>query len=704
MSDDFKYFLVDDFGRSYYEDSSGNIAVSGQPVPLKSTPDGWQEASIKYGRSNGKPGIIRAFGINIKFVKDGAKILKSLMYRVKGVQAAVNLILMQLDRSASAFGVYQDLFTGAPDMSSFLDADHGVTVDIMERGLSELIKANEDTTYEIPIEVPEAITINWDGIILISEVRLQNYKDYIQSGEAQVPNVRYSNWCNIGLIVVPSETVYPSLLFNISTQYKDSNDPADFEGQWVMKCTATTQLVISSGVIEFFWVGSSDVQVLWQIYNRANGSSRNIVINSSITPGFTSLSIAGTYTFNADEEIYLVTLAHDGSPAKSISFAWPPYDDPNGAHDILLSYTYRKPTTDVKALRGLYVFQQLIGKITDGKYQGESSLLLTYNDFVLTSGDGIRALPGAVIKTSLNQFIKSFNTFTAGEFGITPQDANKRAVFESEDYFYNQNWLIDLDEVQGLQVSPNMNYRFNSIKIGWPNQNYEDVNGRDEPLTTYEWSTPVTRYAKQIDLVSIYRADPIGAEITRINLTNKTTTDSTSDNDTFVINIESSPVDGRYRLNRPVFDSITGVLSPTTIFNILLSVKRCLLTHSAKIAAAMEFLDADYIKFQTANKNDKLVTISGTSIIAEKADVQIGALPKKAIWKAIDLKFNTKVPLRLKTIIEADPYAKIRFKWQGALYVGYILDCGQVPELDPAQQWTLLCAAESDLTKLINVV
>lgn len=703
MEDTFKYYLVDDQGRSYYERPDGSIGIDGQPTALKSSPDGWAETSLKYGRSNGKPGIIRAVSVSMKFVKDGGKILKHLMYRY-GIQAAINLIILKLNRAASAFGIYEDFFTGAPDLTQFIDADYGATVDILERGLPELIKANEDTTYEIPINVPEAVTINWDGIELISNVRMLNYQDLEFTGTDYVPIIREQAFVNIGITIVDSETQYPSLLFNSTTQYKGSNagDPSsDFVDEWLIKATDNTRLVIKSGQLKFLFIGGG-ASVAWYCKNLSTGAVRNIYINTTTTSGQQVMDISGTFDFLAGETIWLMFRNDFSTPTTYVYFSWtfPVNSDDFNALDT--TYNYRKLPTDVKALRPLYVFKQLINKITNGKYTGDSSLLLDKKDFVLTSGDAIRALPGSVIKTSLNDFIKSYNTFTAGEFGITPQDAGKKAIFELEQYFYNQNWLIDLDEVQGLQVSTNMNYRFNSIKIGWPNQNYEDVNGRDEPLTTYEWSTPITRFAKQLDLVSIYRADPYGAEITRINLTNKTTTDSTSDNDTFIINIEAAPVDGKYNLSRPVFDSITGILSPSTIFNILLSVKRCLLAHSAKIAAAMQFMDAQYIKFQTASKNANLVTVSGSTTISEKADVQIGSLPIKAIWQAIDLKFNTQVPLALKTIVEADPYGKIRFKWKGNFYVGYILDCGQVPQLDPSQQWTLLCAAETDLTNLIN--
>lgn len=701
MKKDFLYFFVDAQGRSYYEKPDGSIGVTNIKTPVSDTPEGWQDSAIQYGRSFRFPGMIRSFTVPLKGYLDSSKILKYLMYAIGGIEVICNLIVEKLNRDT---GEHDGYYLGEMDFSQFSDEDNGAVINVMQGGLSKLIKSNENTTYEIPLNVPEAIVINFDGIELISDVTLLNYKDYIQSGDIETPNARSGEFINIGIIMTPSETQYPSLLWNGNTQYQ-SNDGNDFPDQWLAKATADTQLILKSGIIEFNVAGSDQVILMWYCKNDITGAERYIGIDSIVSGGGLEhhiLFMEGTFNFLANERIWLIVRNVGGSPSKVISFAWEPLNDPNGLHEINLTYNYRKPASDVKALRASYVFNQLIKKISNGKYSGAGSILLgEANDYVLTSGDGLRGFEKAVIKTSINDFIDSYNT----RFNIGFGDENNMGTIEEKQYFFNDTAGFNLGEVNDFQCAPAIDHIFNEIKIGWPNQNYSDVNGRNEFNTTWQWTTPIKRIPKVLDLQSKYRADPYGAEFTRINLTNKTTTDSTSDNDVFIINIESTadPITNKFNLNRPAFDSILGIISPSTIFNILLSPKRCLYAHGNYLRVGLHYHEAEYIISQTADKNQDLVTtISGTTI-SEKSNVLIGSLAGP-LFKPYTFTFSTQVPENLVNLMTTDKYKKIPFTWKGVSLSGYILECSQVSNLNPSQTFKLLCASDVDITKLINVM
>ncbi len=101
--------------------------------------------------------------------------------------------------------------------------------------------------------------------------------------------------------------------------------------------------------------------------------------------------------------------------------------------------------------------------------------------------------------------------------------------------------MYDLWEVKDFQVSVAEDLIYNTIKVGYPNQNYDDINGKDEFNTTHVYNTPLTRIAKELDLTSEYRADSYGIEFTRANLAGKKTTDSGTDNDVFIIQAVEKP-------------------------------------------------------------------------------------------------------------------------------------------------------------------
>lgn len=703
--DDFLYYLTDDEGRSYYVSPTGNVEKTNTPTRLQNSPQGWKETAIKFARNNNKPGMFRSFTIPLKFFRDGAKILKSIYYNFR-IQAAINLVMLKKNINTDEYDSY---YYGSPDLTTFNDNQYGVSVNVMERGLPELIKANENTTYEIPIDVPEAVTINWDGVELFSRPNIL----IPQSIEPDIDGTGYrftmhlQEYVIVGSVLSSSETIYPSLLFNDSTDYRDLNslDPnIHLPEDWMFRATENVSITGFNVKIEFNIFNSNTSELFFYVYNEVTLTSRTIPLGSDTGFGPGAITVTNaSFSLNANEKVWLIF--HWGPPVTGVRQAiiGISLNDPDAHWDMNFSYNYRKDPTQVKALRGQYVFDQLIQKITTQKYTSSSSLLEQYSDYVMTCGDAIRGLPGAKIKTTLNEFQKSFNVFTAGEFGISTSGPQV-AMFEDESFFWNNTYLEDFGEVNNASFSTYNELIFNTIEIGWPNQNYEDVNGRNEFNNTFEWGTPITRIAKKIDLTSIYRADSIGAEILRINLENKTTTDSDSDNDTFIINIESTPVAGAYNLNRPSGIIITGVLSPDTVFNILLSPGRCLRKHSAKIRAVMLSLETEYLTFQSTPKNQELKTVEGSVTIDEDANIRISSLPILPYYQPVVITVDCNVLPSLKDIIELNPYGKVPFIYSGKRYYGYILECGQEPALNAPQNFKLLAAAETDLTQRINTL
>jgi hypothetical protein len=306
--------------------------------------------------------------------------------------------------------------------------------------------------------------------------------------------------------------------------------------------------------------------------------------------------------------------------------------------DINLRFDFLHRSTAIKALRPLYVFQQLISKMTNGQYIPQSDFLKnTRYDVVVTCGDAIRGIDTAVIKTSLRDFFTSYNS----DFGLGMGMMGNILRLEEKAFWVQYTDFIDLGEVSKMKVSPATDLLINNIKIGTPNQDYDDVNGKQEFNTTHEYSTPITRVAKELNLVSVYRKDCYGIEFTRLNLDGKTTTDNDSDNDVFEIHIEDNPQgDGFYHLDRSLNIGATGLLAPATVFNLFLTPARALRRNGNYIRSLFYKLESKYLTFQKNDKNDKVVAGG----IIEKADVQIASLDAP-LFSCNYLEFETKVPL-----------------------------------------------------------
>lgn len=690
MEKDFLYYLVDNQGRSYYEDVNGNVTVISIPQDLNYTPDGWMDKSVAYGRSIKFPGILRTFTVPLKFTMDGARILKYLYYTY-GIQAEGNLVILKRDITTGT-EVFKRYYVGAMDFSQFAHADRTVQCNVMEAGLTALIKANEGTKYDIPISVPEAVPVVMDGITLYSNVNVVNYADifYDDSGNQGI-NVRFDTDIFFGNAVVDTETKYPSVLFATSTAYKGAESLDYDPNDWLMQADKNATLKIS-GRMQFKIAGSDGYRI--GAYIRKGNIARiaDLVPFTAVTgvPHDIDVSFDVNIPITQGEKVWLFVNNTGGGAGKIIAFD----------HDnkITVVYDFRKEESTVMCLRPLYVFQQLISKITKGKYTATSTLLSgDAANTVLTCGDALRGFiagtpsdyNGPVLKTSLNDFIKSYNV--PYNIGLGSQDT---AIVERKDVFFNNTLVVDLGEVAKLNVDPATDHLFNTVTIGWPDQNYEDVNGRNEFNTTQVYTTPVTRIVKDLDLTSTYRADPYGIEFARINLDNKTTTDNQSDNDVFMVNINNA-----LRLDRPAYTSLTGVATPT-VFNVELSPKTCLIAHGNYLHVGLDKLDTEYLEFQTTTKAYNLSrTLAGVTI-TEKANYLIGALAKPLFLPQV-FTFDTEVPINLVDLVEANPYGKVKFTWSNDIYYGYILEASQQPAMNAKQTFKLLASADNDMTKLI---
>lgn len=696
MTKDFRYYLVDAQGRSYYVASDGTVQVTSIPLDLTSTPDGWMDKSIVYSRSTKFPGVLRTFTVPLTFVRDGATILRYLYFNY-GIQAVGNLVILKRDIVTNT-DVYKEYYVGGIDFSQYSSLNRTVQINVLETGLTELIKANEATTYDIPIEAPAAIPVLFDGITMYSNVRVINYADIIYDvafPEGQV-NTITSTYIFISNAVTDTETKYPSVLWGTTIPYFGTEHAEDVPTEnWLAQSTRLASIHLT-GNMKLTIAGSDGYRVRGFIKTGTNYDVSRVVELTPFVPVSgtihnISIDIDVTFDMQPNERLYIFFENSGSGEGKIASF--------DTENTLTFVYDYKKEATTVMCLRPQYVFEQLIKKITNGKYTASSTLLSGEGaNYVLTCGDALRGFVkgtpadyiGPVIKTSLNNFTQSYNV--KFNTGLGSRDV---ALFEKKQVFFNNNNLVNLGGVAELKVSPSTDHLFNTINIGWPDQNYDDVNGRNEFNTTQTYTTPVTRIAKVLDLTSVYRADSYGIEFARINLDNKATTDSDSDDAIFIVNINDN-----LGLNRPAYTSLTGVTTPD-VFNVELSPKTCLYEHGNYLHIGLDKLDAESIVFQTSTKAGYNLsrTLNGVTI-TEKSDVVIGTLPK-ALFLPHIFEFETNVPINIVDLIEADPYGKVYFSWDDDTYYGYILECSQQPAMNAKQTFKLLAGADNNMTKLI---
>lgn len=522
------YFLFNKDKKPLYVDDYGFVQAGtddyfrhdGQPAHLAYSPDGWKDTLVKYARNIKYWGLLRDYTVPMKFSGDGAKILRKQVWEERGTETTTYLGIAKLDRTGLPYNYY-NWYLSEINFSKFVQSKTGFQVEALEGGLSKLFKANENTVYEIPIdEDPEHINILMDGM----EFDFKRVFNVIPDQELKpIPNYY------LGLAEVAREGNTPEVEFQDIMPTQSAPYPNDY---WVTRCQRE-QVFRLHGWLTAYYQNSDGLVMRVDVNNGVD----TIEVNYPLLDMTGTPAAAGStekYEFDINFTVPAGYRAHIKIFTTSIS---------GGTVNVVLKegefnmeYVYLHPESTIKALRPFRLLDRLIYKMTEGKYTAKSTRLENMLDYCVTSGDALRGITGSKIKTSLSDFFKSFFS----RFNICLTVHNDQLVMEPMGDFFTTDIICDLGVIDDVTVNPAEDLMYNTIKAGYEKKDYTDANGRYETNQGQQWTMPVVKTIRELDMTSPYRADPFGIELMRINYDKKTTTDTSSDNDTFIINIDQT--------------------------------------------------------------------------------------------------------------------------------------------------------------------
>jgi len=766
------YWILDADGKPQYINASGNLETGtgvsrndGSPANLDYSPEGWLETLVKWARNNKYLGLFREFSVPMIFRKDGAKILRTIKWRL-GMEAVYYVAISKLNRTQFP-DRYDPWYSGELDFSKYRQTDTGVDIQIVEGGLSKLLKAYESTTYELPVNTdPKRFSVYLDGL------NFQNTISYTVPENQEIFGQFF--YLDAGIISTEGTTQGVNVA---DSNYSDTTQAGD---NWIIHSVTKNLSVWLKGSMQVEVIETGNIALMF----KRNSPFQQVPTTVTDFVFHNAVHNAGeTFTVPIDLTIPL-------KPDEFITLRAFPNTVPSGAlwykiqgGSFEMKYNVRFDPSLCECITWMRLFELITEKVTGGKYGCRSNFLSSLDRTqAVTCGQAIRKYrpqdqdPSKVqvLKTSFNDFYQA-----AKRWGIGLAIENNILVIEKHDYFFGNNVSIELGEVKDVEITDAEDLICNTIKVGYPNQEYDKVNGRDEFNVTQQYTTPLTRIVKEMDLVCPYRADMFGIELTRIDLKGQDTTDAQADNDTFIMNVVkgttydiyrgvfttfiglSGPdqwfvvipkvlpvlpqgsiitfslgdfhvifmsyivVEGEtwiavvepvanasfnetittqdpdvYHLNRPAYDSITGLINPAEAFNTELTPKHTLALNGAYIHSLLDLQEMNKIKFTSGEKNSELSTTLGPLTVTQKADINISSLPPK-LFLPYYAKFKTKVLMDLPNIMRLQPYDKIGFMCQGLNYYAYLWSGGMAPAKNDAQEWQLMMAAENDMTKLI---
>jgi len=252
------------------------------------------------------------------------------------------------------------------------------------------------------------------------------------------------------------------------------------------------------------------------------------------------------------------------------------------------------------------------------------------------------------LTTSFKDAFNSLDSIEPAGMGIEIRNGKENVVVENIDYFFNQNITIRLGQVTNLKRSVATEFYYSSLFFGSEKGGeYEEANGLDEFNTQTTYTTCITRLKKIYDRVAKYRKDGTGKELCRrVTYKDNPTTDTTYDNDIFLLDLKVKNAASYDEVGSEDYDSITGIYSPETSNGFYFSAKQTLLRHARMFAGSVELEPTNQIRFASSKYNSKLV-IDG---VAETDPVLNSSLDRKLFtpeWIEFNYTVNSEL---LKTI------------------------------------------------------
>lgn len=689
---DFLYFITDKAGNSYRV-NGGVVDTSGTPTPLPVTPSGWDEKSIKYGRSTKYFGLIRTFTTPLKFVKQGATILRDRLFRF-GTEVELFLLIHRLDKTYGGEWRHRFFYKGEIDLSKCSSEENEFTANIMEGDLEKKFKANENTIYEIPIDVPQAVYVKMDGLVLQAVVTYAITKSLAAQSMGRKQMLPF--------VYVITEGNYFHLTF--ANDYGDMIDGAFNEitgedlttsGKWLYKATGPVRTTVRiSGEI----VGASgNAGNEWFVETSTGQVVSMGTIEHTLAGSPVAFDLSATVDLVEGETVFI----YRSSTTFNNNGLWN-YTD---ATKITVTTRDRADTTYIKALRPWYVAQQLLNKITGSEdYTIESNALdVTWSNLLITGFDAVRGLADAKMKISFSQLFEGYNVPANLALYV---DGNILRIEEKTEVF-DPATVTSLGDAKDLNVSPATDHQFNTLRIGYPDMKNDDINGRDEFNTQLTFTSPVVKVAKELAIVSPVFASMYEIELARINLNGYTNKNNDIDGNNAFLHVETSPTAGSgsqpaqyYKLLRNTYDSVTGILDPASAFNVELSPKRCIVRHGNYLRSVFYWHEAGKLIFRSGVKNVNLKTVKGAETVEEKADVTIGSLTDP-LFVPLTANFKARIPIDLVDLMTDNPFRTFSFNWNGETFYGYVVDIGIQPSDNPEMEVALLLSPVNDLSKLI---
>jgi hypothetical protein len=705
----------------YYLDANNVVQTSSTKRYLNYSPEGWEEQSLKWERGTNYYGVFTNYTNPLRFVKDGRKILKTLFYN-NGIGFQLELLIDKHSNEVATWG-YNQYYVGDIDFSRFKDEKDFTQVEIMEQGFMSKLKANEDTKYEIGLGT--GVWVRMDGYPLQGQAEWQTGVNVNASPLPVAATEEYP----ILAYVPPNNGYNPYFAFVTQSPFNTIDDKIT-----LFKNTSQNVDVYVTLSYDYYvnlFIDSSALSpAYFGIQGRVFNSAGTVIqtLNLYVHPTAQTQGTSQTYLGSISQPLTIPSGCYFSlsyiawitpTSVKMSANNYQTTDVITGSK-LTANWSVKVPTTYVKCLPAFDLGTLITQKI-DANSNFSSDVASNNLGYMLTSGDSLRNLTGAVIKTSMSDYFKGMNCMFNSALWYDKSSEtlhidDKAVVFDS------LTTAVNIGEVASFQIEPYLAEQFSVVKFGYKPYEYDTINGKEEFNQDTTFNTPLERIQGSKDFISPYRADRYGIELVRANLADKTNADSDNDNDIFWINVDlASGVQGTipagyagagqnfYQLYRDSNMSyVQGVEFGSDCYNTEFSPKRRMYAFGKYLRGCLNMYASSNLTFanqsKTQNGNLSVITDDSLKLYDEMSNEIISDLAPSGYFLPYLMTIEVKIPVNLQEIFDVSgaSFGVVEFTYKGNTYEGFIIEATDSPTYRPKQTFKLLAKFGTNLTTLIN--
>lgn len=689
-----------------------SLTYDGVTTVLQHEPDTWQDFSLQWKMDNLFWTRALSLGIPTKFVKDGKEIIDRA-YRERGIGAKVMFKIEMFDYATEVWA-YKTLYYNQLNFASLISERDYVELESEPQGLMQLLAKKGDQEFEI--DMSDGVTVNYDRIEFNQYAKYNGQVDaskfvynkengvsktailiatLIFNGDGNIMDVEGGKYkiCEFKTVYAEKYDSIDSLVAGGSyfvKPYKDISLTVDFDIRAKISISVTNY---ESGSAQ----GKLTFKIIDNLKNEIVSSIGSDLVKVSETSWYKNFEASLNLTVDkinvkSNRRYYAIfdfqySIVEDFYDYHTVNYTL----DSGGASEMKFKYRFNEK--NVKTITPKQLGERLLEKVTEGS-DGVFSFNIPdeYNQYVITCGDAIRGNADAKIKTTFNDFYKSYSRLCQLGLDITQNsDGSETAAMKILADFFTNVQAMDLGEVTELRIKPWVDKIPGVINVGYKDNTYENSDGKGEFNTEMQFSTPQTSKVTTFDLMIPYRADSYGVEYVLIDFEKDETADSKADNDVFLLHIDTA--------NKVVwrgFPDISGTYADSTMFNAMLSPKMILMFNKKLITSMLDkigLINGKNVIFGSSKK-DMDVSIGGIKVRRS----ELFNLEAEKIFKPIIIEFYTGIKrFNAYELLRSNPNGYFSFTFMGKSYKGHILELNVKPAINQAQDWQMICYKSTEI-------